>query len=374
MLDPLLFFTAIKNNGISFFAGVPDSLLKEFCSVLAQETNSNEHVIAVNEGNAIALAAGHYSISGKPSLVYMQNSGLGNAVNPLLSLTSLEVFSIPMLLVIGWRGEPGIPDEPQHLKQGEVTKEILSILGIPTIELNSNSDFENILKECFYNMFKLKKPVALLVAKNTFSKFNSVDSKEVSDFPMTRESAIQKVVEKFKEDQLFISTTGMTSRELYEHRKSNGQTHKNDLYIVGSMGHASAIAMGAAKASENSKIICIDGDGAVLMHMGNLALIGQSGLANLVHIVINNGAHDSVGGQPTVGLKINLIEVAKSCGYTKVASVSSEKELNSKLNEMEKELGPILLEIKVRRGSREDLGRPEMSPAENLKQFMERSI
>ena len=223
-------------------------------------------------------------------------------------------------------------------------------------------------------MFKLKKPVALLVAKNTFSKFNSVDSKEVSDFPMTRESAIQKVVEKFKEDQLFISTTGMTSRELYEHRKSNGQTHKNDLYIVGSMGHASAIAMGAAKASENSKIICIDGDGAVLMHMGNLALIGQSGLANLVHIVINNGAHDSVGGQPTVGLKINLIEVAKSCGYTKVASVSSEKELNSKLNEMEKELGPILLEIKVRRGSREDLGRPEMSPAENLKQFMERSI
>jgi phosphonopyruvate decarboxylase len=374
MLDPLLFFAAIKNSGISFFAGVPDSLLKEFCSVLAQETNSDQHVIAVNEGNAIALAAGHYSISGKPSLVYMQNSGLGNAVNPLLSLTSREVFSIPMLLLIGWRGEPGIPDEPQHLKQGEVTKEILSILGIPTIELNSNSDFENILKESFDNMFKLRNPVALLVSKNTFSKFNGVDSKQASDFPMTRECAIQKVAEKFKENQLFISTTGMTSRELYEYRKSNGQTHKNDLYIVGSMGHASAIAMGAAKASENSKIICIDGDGGVLMHMGNLALIGQSGLANLFHIVINNGAHDSVGGQPTVGLKINLIEVAKSCGYTRVASVSSERDLISKLNEMDKELGPILLEIKVRRGSREDLGRPEMTPAENLKQFMERSI
>lgn len=351
MIVPLKFVEELKSLGVDFFTGVPDSLLKSFCAYITDTCNIN-HIIAANEGGAVGLAAGHYLATGKPALVYMQNSGQGNAVNPLASLADPDVYSIPMVLLVGWRGEPGVKDEPQHVKQGKVTVPLFETLGIPTEIL---PDDEPAALEVTRNMVEKAKaesrPVALIVRKGLFAEYKLQNKKpDVAALP--REQAIEDVLKSLPEDAVVVSTTGMISREVYETRERLGQDHSRDFLTVGSMGHAIMIAMGIAKAQPNRKVFCLDGDGASIMQMGNMAIAGQSGCANLTHIVFNNAAHDSVGGQPTVGGSIWLTAIAESCGYNREGS-------------------PTFKEIKVAKGARKDLGRPKEPPQVNKKLYME---
>ena len=372
MHQPSEIFAMLRRQGIRFFTGVPDSLLKDFCAYVTDHTAADEHVITANEGNAVALAAGHYFGSKEPALVYMQNSGIGNAVNPLLSLADPEVYRVPMLLMIGWRAEPGVKDEPQHVKQGRVMTEMLDAMEIPWFELcASTPQPDGLLQDACDLMEQRSMPVALLVRKGCFAKYKL--QKEVStDFPLNREGAVQCVIDLLAADDVVVSTTGKTSREVYEYRAARGDGHGNDFLTVGSMGHTSSIAMGVARCQPGRKVVCLDGDGSVLMHMGALAVVGQSGLENFVHVVINNGAHDSVGGQPTVGFQMDLPTVATACGYRAVSRVSEPDRVREEMARLRDMTGPVLLEIQVNKGARDDLGRPKTSPLENRNAFMQR--
>lgn len=372
MLRPDRTFEQLRAEGVRMFAGVPDSLLADFCAYVTDHAAGQDHVITANEGNAIALAAGHYLGTGQPALVYMQNSGLGNAVNPLLSLADGEVYSLPMLLLIGWRGEPGVKDEPQHVKQGRVMTAMLDAMEVPWFELDASMDDagEVIAKACAL-MRERKVPVALLVRKGAFAKYK-LQKDRVTDFPMNREGAVKCVVDLLGAEDVVISTTGKTSRELYEYRAARGDGHGSDFLTVGAMGHTASIALGVARAQPGRRVVCMDGDGSVLMHMGALAIVGQSGLSNLVHLVINNGAHDSVGGQPTAGFEVDLVQVAKACGYRQALSVSTAEDVKAALAQLSQGEGPVLLEIRVNKGARDDLGRPKSSPVENRDALMQR--
>lgn len=368
MLSPKKTYEFLLNAGFEFFTGVPDSLLKDFISYISDITEKSNHVIAANEGNAIALAAGYYLGKGLPAFVYMQNSGIGNAINPLISLADRKVYSIPMMLMIGWRGEPGVKDEPQHITQGRVMIKLLDSIEIPWFILDAKSDLESVLSKAIDKMNRNSSPVALLVKKDTFEQY--LKPRANNNYLMTREQAIHLIVDTLDKKDAFISTTGMTSRELYEYRISKGESLNNDFLTVGGMGHASSIAMGLSLAKKNRRIVCIDGDGSVIMHLGSMALIGQSEISNLVHIVINNGSHDSVGGQPTIGFLINLTSIAKACGYKKIESVSNPKDLTEFLISITNFNGPVFLEILVRKGFRVNLGRPTTLPVENKIGFM----
>lgn len=370
MLNPSTFLHQLSKNDVAFFAGVPDSLLKEICACIAQNASPTQHVITANEGNAIALGLGYHIATGKIPLIYLQNSGLGNTINPLLSLTDPEIYSIPMLLLIGWRGEPGIKDEPQHKKQGEVTLSLLEAMGIPYTVLDASlEDAEEAIAEAIRVARTELRPYALVVRKGTFDKYSTLKSER--EHPMLREEAIKAVAEAFGERDIIVSTTGMASRELFEIREALGQGHQKDFLTIGGMGHTSQIALGIALQKPDRQVVCIDGDGSVLMHMGALAINGTSTCQNFKHIVINNGAHDSVGGQPTVAQKIDLVGAARAMGYQHVVSATSPKELPEALSALREALGPALLEIVVDKGNRPDLGRPTTSPIENKKQFME---
>ncbi len=365
-------FAFIRGQGIRFFTGVPDSLLKDFCAYVTDNMADEEHVITANEGNAVALAAGHYLGTGSPALVYMQNSGIGNAVNPLLSLADPEVYSVPMLLMIGWRGEPGVKDEPQHVKQGRVMTELMDAMEIPWFELSAETrDPGKLIAEACRLMREKSMPVALLVRKGTFEKYK-LKKDVVTDYPMNREGAVKCVIDLLGEDDVVVSTTGKTSREVYEYRAERGDGHGNDFLTVGAMGHTASIAMGVARGQPGRKVICLDGDGSVLMHMGALAIIGQSVLPNLMHVVVNNGAHDSVGGQPTVGFETSLPKIAEACGYREVVSVTTADEVKAEMARLREVEGPVMLEIRTNKGARDDLGRPKTTPVENRDAFMAR--
>jgi len=359
MIDPSLFFESLENI-VDFYTGVPDSLLKDFCAYLSDHTEKNRHIIAANEGNSIALAAGHYLATGKPSLVYMQNSGLGNAVNPLISLMDQDVYKIPVLLLVGWRGEPGIHDEPQHIKQGKITLPLLECMQVDYVVMDEKSDWESILDTAREYLGR-GLPFAIVVRKNTFSNY-SLSSKipDLSDF--SREEALKTIIQQSEDTDLFVSTTGKVSRELFELREEEKQPHFRDFLIVGSMGHTSQIAAGVALAKEKRKVFCLDGDGSVLMHMGSLAINGNLPLENMVHIVFNNGAHDTVGGQPTVAGSIDLCSIARSSGYDYCASCSTEEELVRILKEVRNPNKLSFIEVLVKKGARNDLGRPTVSP------------
>lgn len=370
MLSPAAIHELIQGQGVNFFAGVPDSLLADFCAYITDHVDEDAHVITANEGNAVALATGHYLGTGEPALVYMQNSGLGNAVNPLLSLADDEVYSIPMLLMIGWRGEPGVKDEPQHVKQGRVMVPMLDAMEVPCFELHAGSeDADDVVVRACSLMRERSAPVALLVRKGAFEKYKLRKTVH-TDFPMNREGAVKCVVDLLDERDVVISTTGKTSRELCEYRAARGDGHGNDFLTVGAMGHTSSIAMGVARAKPDRRVICLDGDGSVLMHMGALAIVGQSGLGNLVHVVINNGAHDSVGGQPTAGFAIDLVAIAKACGYRQATSVATAEDAKAAISGFNGNDGPVLLEIRVNKGARDDLGRPKSTPVENRDALM----
>ena len=365
MIEVEKFAGCLKSCGIDFFTGVPDSLLKSFCAYITDNCGDS-HVIAANEGGAVGLAAGHYLATGKLALVYMQNSGQGNAVNPLSSLADPDVYSIPMVLLVGWRGEPGVKDEPQHVKQGKVTVSLFATLGIPT-EILPDDEFAAL--EVTRKMADLAKsesrPVALIVRKGLFAEYKLKDKKpDIAALP--REQAIEGILKSLPEDAVVVSTTGMISREVYETRERLGQDHSRDFLTVGSMGHAIMIALGIAKAQPSRRVFCLDGDGASIMQMGNMAIAGQSGCANLTHIVLNNAAHDSVGGQPTVGGAIDLSAIAASCGYEVTSSASNLHDLHV----LHGSTKPKFIEIKVAKGARKDLGRPKEPPQVNKALYM----
>jgi phosphonopyruvate decarboxylase len=368
MITPAFFYEYLVKHNIGFFAGVPDSLLKSLCAYITDHADECDHIIAVNEGAAVALASGYHLATGKIPLVYMQNSGIGNAVNPLLSLADGDVYRLPLVLVIGWRGEPGVHDEPQHVKQGKVTRALLESIDIPYAILADTEDVaRGQLDECFAHIAASNTAYALIVRKDTFAPYTlqkqSADSAELS-----REAAIEALIQSPLSAGVFVSTTGMASRELYELRKKYGMGHERDFLTVGSMGHASQIALSVALRKPNLLVTCLDGDGATLMHMGALAAIGAKKPANYRHIVLNNGAHDSVGGQPTIAPYIDLPAIARACGYEWVFSAKSRAELDMALAAAH---GATFIEIKVCKGARKDLGRPKSSPIENKLAFME---
>ena len=364
MIHPSVFFQCLNEEGIDFFAGVPDSLLKHFCTFIRQNVPESNNIITQNEGGAVALAAGHYLATGRLPLVYMQNSGIGNAVNPLLSLADPEVYSLPMLLLIGYRGEPGVHDEPQHKKQGMVTPALLEAMRYPYFILDSEPD--EILrqtKDAIRIAKEQKTPVALVVRKGLFEEVPSLHV--ASDYEMTREEALEEIS---KLPGVLVSTTGFTSRELFEIRERRQEGHERDFLTVGSMGHSSMIALGISLAHSELPVTCIDGDGAFLMHLGALAILGSRKPGNFTHIVMNNGVHDSVGGQPTDIGTLDLIRLASSAGYQKIDSVSTREELSKVLSE--ETSGFRFVEVKVRPGARKDLGRPTTTPQGNRDAFM----
>ena len=364
------FFESLQKNGINNFSGVPDSLLKNICAYITDNSDPQQHIITANEGSAIALAAGQYIASGKPSLVYMQNSGFGNALNPLLSLADKEVYSIPMLIMVGWRGEPGVKDEPQHIKQGAVMEDLLNACKLKYFVIdNSTNNIDVLLNKAVSEAISSKSPIVLLVKKGTFAPYKLKNT--ISNLTsIKREEAIEEILNSSKSDDVFVSTTGMPSRELFEIRKKRNDNHNRDFLTVGSMGHASMIALGIAQ-NLKSTVFCIDGDGASIMHLGNLTSTGQSSLSNYIHIILNNAAHDSVGGQPTSANEISLETIAKSCGYKSTISINDLNELSKNINNARNLPGPHLIEIKVSKGSRDDLGRPTSTPTENKNSLME---
>lgn len=371
MIDPQEFVERLQSNSVEFFTGVPDSLLKEFCACLEQVPPAGQHIISANEGGAVALALGYHLATRKIPLVYLQNSGLGNIINPLLSLADADVYSVPLLLVIGWRGEAGVHDEPQHKKQGRVMLSMLEAMEIPySIVGPEMNDAEESLGNALAYVRKNNAPFALVVKKGTFSTFTG-GKKKAATFELTRETAIEQVLNFLDERDVVVSTTGMASREVYEYRDRRGKGHERDFLTVGGMGHASQIALGVALQRPDRSVYCLDGDGAFLMHMGALAITGVLKPRNFTHVVFNNGAHDSVGGQPTVGLNIDILGIARACSYQVMAQARTSQELQSCLQDMKRSEGPCLLEVLIQRGGRKDLGRPATTPVENKHAFME---
>lgn len=369
MIQPKVFIERLRAGEIEFFAGVPDSLLKNLCAYITDNIARENNIIAANEGGAIGLAAGYHLATGKIGCVYMQNSGEGNAVNPLLSLMDADVYKMPLLMIIGWRGEPGVHDEPQHVKQGKVTLSLLETMGIPYAVLDEN--WETQTEEALRVISETNGIYALIVRKGTFEEYQ-LQNQTASDWELGREEAIKIVVDKLREDDIVVSTTGMISRELFEYREAKGQGHAHDFLTVGSMGHASQIALGIALQKPKRRVVVFDGDGAMLMHMGGMAIIGDYNPTNLVHIVFNNGAHDSVGGQPTVGQKIDVETLAKAVGYKDVITVDSQMSLMFAMNHVNCAVidGVSLINVNVHKGNRKDLGRPTTTPQQNKEALM----
>lgn len=368
MVDPKIFFEAMLQRGVGFYAGVPDSLLANFCAYVDDYGGREQHLITANEGNAVALAMGFHMATRKVAAVYMQNSGLGNTVNPLTSLADTEVYKVPMLLVLGWRGEPGTKDEPQHVKQGRITPAQLDVLEIPYWVLDADSDIESILDAAFAAMGERNAPVALLVRKDTFAKYNP-QFKRPETASWMREAALEALLDLCAADDLIVSTTGKTSREVFELRAKKGQSQR-DFLTVGGMGHTSSIALGVAIGQPQRRVVCLDGDGSLLMHMGAIPVIAGFKPRRFVHVLLNNGSHESVGGQSTAASHVDFEQLSKACGYTGYAMASTVESLNVAWQHLGDMTGPVLLEVKIRNGSRDDLGRPTSTVEQNKLAFM----
>lgn len=365
MIDTDKFFDHITSQGITTFAGVPDSLLKNLCSCIEDRVPKKNHIITSNEGAAIGYGIGSYLATSQPSFIYLQNSGIGNIVNPLLSLASSEVYGIPMIIMIGWRGMQGIKDEPQHTHQGRVMIETIEAMEIPYFILDEDESAGlAITSDAIKTAIKNKTPVIIVVKKNTFKNYKK-NKNEPYHNGITREAALIGAVDLIPVNSIVVSTTGMLSRELFEYRASLNDGHHKDFLTVGGMGHANQIALGIANSKPSSNVFCFDGDGAALMHLGSLAIIGQSNIPNYVHIIFNNGAHDSVGGQPTVGKNINFCGIGHACGYKTANKVTTKEQLKDVFQEIESLDGPHLIDFQVVKGNRDNIGRPTSSPEEN---------
>lgn len=362
----------VEMIGADFYTGVPDSQLKTLCNYLMNTygIDPRHHVIAANEGNCTALAAGYHLATGRVPVVYMQNSGEGNIINPVASLLNEKVYGIPMIFIVGWRGEPGVHDEPQHIYQGEVTLKLLEDMGIKAFVIGRDTTEEEAAAamEDFRGLLAQGRDVAFVVRKGALT----YDGKTAyaNDYAMSREEIIRHIVAASGEDPI-VSTTGKASRELFEIREANGQGHRYDFLTVGSMGHSSSIALGVAVHKPDAKIWCVDGDGAVLMHMGAMAVLGAHHPGNMVHVIINNGAHETVGGMPTVAGKIDFVALARACGYPYAVSVDSFEALDRELAAAKTRSELSMIEVKCSIGAREDLGRPTTTARENKEGFMD---
>lgn len=369
MIEPKDFYDALKARDIGFYAGVPDSLLANFCAYVDDHGGKRAHLITANEGNAVALAMGYHMATGKMAVVYMQNSGLGNTVNPLTSLADPEVYRVPMLLVIGWRGEPGIKDEPQHVKQGRITLDQLNVLGVPYWVIDAKSNIAETLESVFTAMTERNAPAALVVRKDTFAKYQP-QKKQAEASELAREDALEQLLELCGPDDLVVSTTGKTSREVFELRAKHGQAHR-DFLTVGGMGHTASIALGVAIGQPERRVVCLDGDGSLLMHMGSMPVIANFQPARFVHVLLNNGSHESVGGQATSAGLVHFGLLAKAVGYAAYAEAHDIESLRQGWCQLSEVVGPVLLEVKIRNGSRDDLGRPTTTAEQNKLAFME---
>lgn len=367
MINTKEFYKCLINNKFDFFAGVPDSLLKELCSCIRDLTPKEYNIIAANEGNAIALACGYNIASGKYGVVYMQNSGIGNSINPLLSLADEYVYKIPMLLIIGYRGEPNTKDEPQHITQGRLTLPILETIGIKYIILNEN--YKEQIKYCYNYIRKNKKSIAIIVRKDTFTKYEK-EINNKNNRKLSREKALETIINHIKNDEFIVSTTGKTSREIFEIREKYNMTHDNDFLTVGSMGHTSSLALGISLGTEKN-IYCIDGDGSMIMHLGGLAIVAQNAGKNFKYIIVNNGCHESVGKQPTIAFNIDIKKILTGFGFKEAIEVNNINELIKGLHKLHKQ-DKIAMIINTNDKSRDDLGRPTILPEKNKKKFQKK--
>jgi len=361
----------LDSNGICFFCGVPDSLLKQFCDTLYSKYNGDptHHLVTHNEGGAVGYAAGYYLATGKIPCVYLQNSGIGNITNPGASLTSPIVYGIPVFYIIGWRGHPGDTDEPQHTFQGIVTEAQLETLGIAIFKLTETTTEKELVKAMhnFMFLFAVGKSAAILVSKDALN--GGISYNYSNNWTLSRETAITRII-KMVQNVIIVSSTGKISRELFETRKLLNLKHDCDFLTVGSMGHDSMIALGIAQQQTHRQVWCIQGDGAFLMHMGAAAIIGSVVPHNFRHIVLNNASHESVGGMPTAGAKVDFCGIAKSCGYKHIFRIETINELDSAISKALAISELCFLEIKCAIGSRQNLGRPKVSPIENKEAIM----
>ncbi len=365
------FLSLLQRQTVEFYTGVPDSVLSPFCQTLRDSPSSIRHVMAANEGNAVGLAIGYHLSTGRVPLVYMQNSGIGNACNPLLSLAANGIYAIPLLLLIGWRGKPGESDEPQHIVQGARQNELLDAMGIPYEILDTEDTCEARINAACQVAIEKRCACALVLSKGFFEKAEGVTVPlESAGVLFTREKALDIILSQVDPETAIVSTTGKTSRELFELRKLKGDTHANDFLCVGGMGHCSSVALGVALARPNRNVLCIDGDGALLMHMGAIATIAKAGPKRYRHIIVNNGVYESVGGQATAIDVVDVKTLFQSVGYQRVYSVSDTAALLNVLDGFFDNEGPSMLELRVSPGSRADLGRPTLSPYQSKVMFM----
>ena len=367
MVNQEQLFKSLQEQGIDFFTGVPDSLLNDFCLYLCSHYGNDRHIMAANEGNAIAIATGYYLATGKIPVVYMQNSGIGNATNPLLSLAHPTVYGIPMILVIGWRGDPAIKDHAQHKKQGELTPVLMKDLDIPYDILDNEETVIDKFRWAAAKSQDISAPVALIAKKGILTQ-----KEKHQDYPkstlMNREEAISAVIDVFGSDAIYLGTTGRATRELHEQLKLHNIGVGHEFQNVGSMGHVSSVALGMAIARPDKKIIVFDGDAAAVMHLGSLATIGRYQPINLIHILLNNGVNESVGGQPSAGYVVDMTSVAKACGYlTTEQFVVSKNELKAAVRILSQGEKPCFIDVHVRQGIRNDM--PKLDINHHLYKF-----
>lgn len=356
-----------KKHGFIFFSGVPDSTYKSWMDYLNKKNTGLTNIIAVNECEAVAICTGYYLATDKIGVLYMQNDGFGKTINPLTSLCNKEVYNIPILLMIGWRGEPGKKEAPQHLQIGRILTQLLEKLEIPYDIIKSDTNSIDLtLKKAKKYMEKNSRPYAIIIKKGIFEDIKTKEKKKNN--LMTREEAIQIIMKHLNNDEIIVSTTGKTSRELFEYRKMNNKNYNHDFYNIGAMGCAQSIALGIALQKPNKKIFVFDGDGAVLMQMGALATIGHYAPMNFFHIIFDNQAHDSTGGQPTISNTVDFVKIALSCNYKSAIRIDTKDKLIKNIKSLKN--GPILIVIKIKKGARENLRRPKMKPIEHKKHFM----
>ena len=359
----------LTKEELNFITGIPCSILKDFLSGLSEKKGQIEHIIATSEEEAMSIGVGYYLATAKIPIVYMQNSGLARSVDVLTSLANKEVYNVPILLLISWRGDPSKKDEPQHLKMGKITPKILKTLNIPyTVLSDSKPKIVKEIKVAKKYLENNSLPYAIIIKKGLIKPDQTKKQKDV--YLLSREETIKIIINNLKNDEVIISTTGKTSRELFEYRETKKQSHKTDFYTVGSMGCSAAIALGIALGKPKKKIFVFDGDGSVLMQMGSLATIGHYLPKNFYHIIFDNNTYDSTGGQKTVSDTVNFNKIAFACGYKNVKTVFTQKKLVNIIQNLKMSSGPKMLVIKIKNGSRKDLGRPTITPSENKKLLM----
>lgn len=371
MIEPARFVDHLSGLGVTLYTGVPDSLLRHLNTHILDALPRDQHVIAANEGAAVAIAMGHYLRTGTPAAVYLQNSGIGNTINPLMSLADPEVYGTPMVVIVGWRGQPGVKDEPQHVKQGRVMEALLDALKLPWAVLPHEPALaEATLTEAVKTATNLCTPYVILVEKDTFAELPAEASASRHGELASREEALVTVAESVGVDAIIVSTTGMLSRELFEYREREDLPAERDFLTVGGMGHACSITLGIAMRERAREVWCFDGDGAFLMHLGSLAVIADHAPPNYFHVVFNNGVHDSVGGQPSSIGVVDVAGTARALGYRYATSASELGSISEAVARLRSAGGPALLEVRVRPGNRPGLGRPTRTPAESKRAFM----